>query len=552
MDNLESEHFDNGNGLVVPLPDLNRPVTVDVVNGIVSAVRTDIDDLRNGTNKKRKGRGITTLDDIFSRTPDMPKIKITMNEFGRPVGENSRKLSSAIGCQLRKKLSVGCDDWRLVDPKKKLEVWTDIKKIYDLDDAAFKWFMATANIKWKEFKADLKEKYFDETLTDEELKKRNGDRILTVFIIGSHKRAKASRANLKQLHTSGSVSHACARHNLGVKLGRPPRRDEVFIKTHTRQNGVPLRHNELKGIVEACPELKDRTIQQGDAFSVVCGVKEPRGRVRVLGHGQTPTEIGTPGMKSYVPTRIQMEELARKNAESERSVLEQRIKELEEQVLEERMARERLNVEVSSQRGSNSWHQVSPRSEELVDEAHHNALGEDDCAENEGYDHFNDENLVNQMHAAAPSVPTINIIASPRNDGAPRYAHDELVGKEVVLFAMLRYDVPVAKGTIISTNPKTIVGHQLLGKEFCEVIVNVVMKRDAILPHPYDFMEPMAGAYMMSIAWPYKRLKVVNGASNSSQGAAVLVSIFPTLPDLLLQCQKLLTQVFFFLLSFGF
>lgn len=39
------------------------------------------------------------------------------------------------------------------------------------------WFMNTANIKWKEFKADLKEKYFDEMLTDEELKKRNGDRV---------------------------------------------------------------------------------------------------------------------------------------------------------------------------------------------------------------------------------------------------------------------------------------------------------------------------------------------------------------------------------------
>lgn len=57
----------------------------------------------------------------------MPKIKITLNEFGQPVGENARKLSSVIGCQVRKKLSVGCDDWRLVDAEKKLAVWTDIK-----------------------------------------------------------------------------------------------------------------------------------------------------------------------------------------------------------------------------------------------------------------------------------------------------------------------------------------------------------------------------------------------------------------------------------------
>jgi len=76
---------------------------------------------------------------------------------------------------------------------------------------------------------------------------------------------------------------------------------------------------------------------------------------------------------------------------------------------------------------------------------------------------------------------------------------------------MLRSQQAVAKGTIISTNPNTIVGDQPLGKQFCEVIVNLVLKRDAMLPRPYDNMESMAGAYMMSIAWPYKRV-IINWA----------------------------------------
>jgi len=38
-------------------------------------------------------------------------------------------------------------------------------------------FLITAARKWKEFKAALKEQYFDENLTDEELKKRHGDRV---------------------------------------------------------------------------------------------------------------------------------------------------------------------------------------------------------------------------------------------------------------------------------------------------------------------------------------------------------------------------------------
>ena len=62
-------------------------------------------DLHGGT-QKRNGRKITTMNDIFSRTADMPKIKIIVNEYGQPVGENYRKFASGIGCQVRKKLPV--------------------------------------------------------------------------------------------------------------------------------------------------------------------------------------------------------------------------------------------------------------------------------------------------------------------------------------------------------------------------------------------------------------------------------------------------------------
>uniref|UniRef100_A0A0A9EFA8 Uncharacterized protein n=1 Tax=Arundo donax TaxID=35708 RepID=A0A0A9EFA8_ARUDO len=41
---------------------------------------SDNEAVHHGTQKKRKGRSITRKDDIFSRTPNMPKIKIVLND----------------------------------------------------------------------------------------------------------------------------------------------------------------------------------------------------------------------------------------------------------------------------------------------------------------------------------------------------------------------------------------------------------------------------------------------------------------------------------------
>ena len=80
------------------------------------------------------------------------------------------------------------------------------------------------------------------------------------------------------------------------------------------------------------------------------------------------------------------------------------------------------------------------------------------------------------------------------------------VGKDVILYAILRSESPVARGTVISTNPNTIVGGQPLGNEYCEVVVNVVMKSEAMLPRSYGEMLSMASALNMNIAWPFNKV----------------------------------------------
>jgi hypothetical protein len=133
-----------------------------------TALDLQIGDQSNGT-MKRKGRVVTKKDDIFSRTLDMPKLKILLNGYGQLVGENARKLSSAIGFLVRKKISISCVDWRLIDINMKCELWADIKSYFDIGDAALNWAMRTTRKKWKEFKATIKEVYFNPELTIEEV-----------------------------------------------------------------------------------------------------------------------------------------------------------------------------------------------------------------------------------------------------------------------------------------------------------------------------------------------------------------------------------------------
>ncbi|GJN32080.1 hypothetical protein PR202_gb20554 [Eleusine coracana subsp. coracana] len=179
-------------------------------------------------------------------------------------------------------------------------------------------------------------------------------------------------------------------------------------------------------IVEARPVLKERTTQQGDAFAVVCGDKEPRGYVRVLGLGPTPQDIVTPGLKYYAPTRLQMEIFGHKQAEREKAALEEHVDQLQARIslIEQRTQQDRASVEPNSQHGSTSIPICMQQNGDVEIDQDDEGDASDDDASRDDFDrcYFEDnQNFHSKVYGAAKSIPIT------RSNDTPRSEHDALV-----------------------------------------------------------------------------------------------------------------------------
>ena len=86
--------------------------------------------------------------------------------------------------------------------------------------------------------------------------------------------------------------------------------------------------DELERAAQDHPDWKEKSLKEGDLFARVCGMKEPKGRVHVLGLGPTPQDVGTPGTRGKVSTRVLVEMVARREAEHRMSTLEEQMQQM--------------------------------------------------------------------------------------------------------------------------------------------------------------------------------------------------------------------------------
>uniref|UniRef100_A0A453QQ41 Transposase Tnp1/En/Spm-like domain-containing protein n=1 Tax=Aegilops tauschii subsp. strangulata TaxID=200361 RepID=A0A453QQ41_AEGTS len=90
-------------------------------------------------------------------------------------------------------------------------------------------------------------------------------------------------------------------------------------------------------------------------------------------------------------------------------------------------------------------------------------------------------------------------------------------GRDVILYNVYwDHNSPVAKATILPVDQREEVSGQELGSQYCKVVVNYVIKRDAILPRGIGDMTTMGQAQGRCITWPYKHLEVDKSTANAA------------------------------------
>lgn len=403
---------------------------------------------------------------------------------------------------------------------------------------------------------------------------------------------KKNRQKQKVLHTSGSKSHARVTTEMHKENGFPPRRDEVFIRTHQSKKGKPQTKETIEVIekigkaIDEHPELLEKTIQQGDILAHVLG-KEKNGYVRCVGLGPNAGTLGMLGAQRLKSTRLQMAELEAEKAWRASELLKEHVDEVKNDTkaqidaLMEEVSQLRMIVSQSNSGNNNSMlnleHVDSVGESAAWDEEHHLLHDEEELLEQELREATEqlesmklkatllrkkkEAALIQNREAAQHQNREAEIVEKKRKEtemqkkakeaeellkkeaeklrrekeaeqlqkkkeqallqkkkeqvqlqkklGAPVTQKNLQQGNEVMLYNVFRdHSIPVAKGTVQSTDRKKIVGGRELGTECCEVVVDYIMKKDAILPRPVGNVTTIGQAQGRTIIWLYKHLEV--------------------------------------------
>ncbi|MQL85414.1 hypothetical protein Taro_017931, partial [Colocasia esculenta] len=224
---------------------------------------------------KKKHREATKLSSVHG-LDNVKRIVVQINELGQPVGEGGHSLKLFLGtiARLSDKMSIDAPTWRAMSATHKDDVWEYVQRKYDIPVYLKEWVMKDLDQKWRSWKYELRNKYFNPTLKQNEqqippdprVNAEQWARVVQTWSSNSWKRYsdinKKSKSHHKYFHCAGTKSFADI-------------------------NDEETKLQEVK-ITQPSSSSSSSIASADDIYSQVFGKERP-GRVRGVDTGPTPT-----------------------------------------------------------------------------------------------------------------------------------------------------------------------------------------------------------------------------------------------------------------------
>ncbi|XP_074573461.1 uncharacterized protein LOC141829877 [Curcuma longa] len=257
---------------------------------------------------KKKARGLSKLKLASGQL--MPK-ELERNEFGQPIGDNSIKYASFLGCMVKEFVPYTLDGWSDVNEDVKNRMWSCLQVNYHVEECEKKIIFQKLAKLWRDRKSKLqilvreantgqvasrnlnilKPEFMDQQQWELFVK-----RTLSSEFQEKSAKFRAMRVNQDHIHTMSRRGYA--RLASIMEKSSPAdttiTRSQVWIEGHKKKNGEPISQavgDKIKEIEECPPESLNTINIADDAINRVFG-KESRGRVRGMGFGVKPSKVG--------------------------------------------------------------------------------------------------------------------------------------------------------------------------------------------------------------------------------------------------------------------
>ncbi|MQM15408.1 hypothetical protein Taro_048355 [Colocasia esculenta] len=170
---------------------------------------------------KKKHRGATKLSSVHG-LDNGKRIVVQINELGQPVGEGGHSLKLFLGtiARLGDKMPIDAPTWRAMSATHKDDVLEYVQRKYDIPTYLKEWVMKDLDQKWRSWKYELRNKYFNPTLKQNEqqippdprVNAEQWKRVVQTWSSNSWKRYndinKKSKSHHKYFHCAGTKSFA--------------------------------------------------------------------------------------------------------------------------------------------------------------------------------------------------------------------------------------------------------------------------------------------------------------------------------------------------------